>query len=188
MCVHRIHSEDMFADEYSHSTYTKKLVGALPKVKANMTQGIPQMIEIATSKRWKEDFDHKHKKRAGKGWFRYNTRFALPVTTESGEIVEYNTFQAVLIVRYSSDEKLYLYDIQNIKKKRDTHLGLQDQMVRNPLLLKMIIIRHKMNCKTKLMKIKKKRAACLNNKLLYGSKFRFFKNYCRAFRRRLSSV
>ena len=75
------------------------------------------MIEIATSKRWKEDFDHKHKKRAGKGWFRYNTRFALPVTTESGEIIEYNTFQAVLIVRYSSDEKLYLYDIQNIKKE-----------------------------------------------------------------------
>ena len=75
------------------------------------------MIEIATSKGWKEDFDHKHKKRAGKGWFRYNTRFALPVTTESGEIIEYNTFQAVLIVRYSSDEKLYLYDIQNIKKE-----------------------------------------------------------------------
>ena len=82
-----------------------------------MSQGIPQMIEIATSKRWKEDFDHKHKKRAGKGWFRYNTRFALPVTTENGEIIEYNTFQAVLIVRYSSDEKLYLYDIQNIKKE-----------------------------------------------------------------------
>lgn len=41
----------------------------------------------------------------------------MPVTTESGDIIEYNTFQAVLIVRYSSDEKLYLYDIQNIKKE-----------------------------------------------------------------------
>ena len=112
-----IYVDRTFADEYSNSIYTKKLVGALPKVKANMSQGIPQMIEIATSKRWKEDFDHRHKKRAGKGWFRYNTRFALPVTTESGEIIEYNTFQAVLIVRYSSDEKLYLYDIQNIKKE-----------------------------------------------------------------------
>ena len=73
-------------------------------VNGNKVVVIPQMIEIATSKRWKEDFDYKHKKRAGKGWFRYNTRFALPVTTENGEIVEYNTFQAVLIVRYSSDE------------------------------------------------------------------------------------
>ena len=30
---------------------------------------------------------------------------------------EYNVFQAVLIVRYTSDEKLYLYDIQNVKKE-----------------------------------------------------------------------
>ena len=41
----------------------------------------------------------------------------MPVITESGEIIEYNTFQAVLVVRYSSDERLYLYDIQNIKKE-----------------------------------------------------------------------
>ena len=41
----------MFVDEYTGSDYTNKLVGALPKVKANMSQGIPQMIEIATEKR-----------------------------------------------------------------------------------------------------------------------------------------
>ena len=34
--------------------------------------------------------------------------------------MEYNIYQAVLIVRYSADGKLYLYDIQNIKKKRNT--------------------------------------------------------------------
>lgn len=107
----------MFVDEYTGSDYTRKLVGALPKVKANMSQGIPQMIEIATKKRWKEDFENKHKKRAGNGWFRYNTRFALPITNNEGVIVEYNIFQAVLIVRYSKDGKLYLYDIQNIKKE-----------------------------------------------------------------------
>lgn len=28
-----------------------------------MSQGIPQMIEIATEKRWKEDFENKHKKK-----------------------------------------------------------------------------------------------------------------------------
>jgi len=43
--------------------------------------------------------------------------FALPVTAESGEIIDYNMFQALLIVRYASDGKLYLYDIQNIKKE-----------------------------------------------------------------------
>lgn len=107
----------MFVDEYTGSDYTNKLVGALPKVKANMSQGIPKMIEIATEKRWKEDFDSKHKKRAEKGWYRYNTRFAMPVSNNDGEIREYNIYQAVLIVRHSSDGKLYLYDIQNIKKE-----------------------------------------------------------------------
>ncbi len=107
----------MFVDEYTGSNYTNKLVGALPKVKANMSQGIPQMVEIATEKRWKEDFDNKHKNRAGRGWFRYNTRFAMPVTNNDGEIIEYNIYQAVLIVRYSVNGKLYLYDIQNIKKE-----------------------------------------------------------------------
>ena len=82
-----------------------------------MVQGIPKMIEIATEKRWKEDFENRHKKKAGKGWFRYNTRFALPVMNDNRDIVKYNVYNAVLIVRYSSDAKLYLYDIQNIKKE-----------------------------------------------------------------------
>lgn len=112
-----IYIDRLFVDEYTGSKYTNKLMGALPKVKANMSQGICEMIEIATGKRWKEDFEKKHGKKAGKGWFRYNTRFALPVTSENGEIIEYNTYQAVLIVRYSEDGKLYLYDIQNIKKE-----------------------------------------------------------------------
>jgi len=47
----------------------------------------------------------------------------MPVTDGKGEIIEYNMYQAVLIVRYSANKKLYLYDIQNIKKKRDTHHG-----------------------------------------------------------------
>ena len=82
-----------------------------------MSQGIPQMIEIATEKRWKEDFENKHKKKAGNGWFRYSTRFDLPVMNEKGDILDYNVYQAVLIVRYAADKKLYLYDIQNIKKE-----------------------------------------------------------------------
>lgn len=33
-----------------------------------------------------------------------------------GSISHFNTYRAVLIVRYAADEKLYLYDVQNIKK------------------------------------------------------------------------
>lgn len=106
-----------FTDEFTGSKYTKNLKGALAKAKANMVQGIPEMIEIATGKRWSEDFEKKHSKRAEKGWYRYNSRFALPVLDEDGNTMRYNMYQAVLIVRYASNNKLYLYDIQNIKKE-----------------------------------------------------------------------
>ena len=36
---------------------------------------------------------------------------------ENKDIVRYNIYNAVIIVRYATDEKLYLYDIQNIKKE-----------------------------------------------------------------------
>lgn len=104
-----------FVDEYANSNYTQNLRGALAK--ANLVQGVPELIEIATTKRWNEDFEKRHKKKAEKGWYRYNTRFALPVTDDEGKFVRYNVFRAVLIVRYAADEKLYLYDIQNIKKE-----------------------------------------------------------------------
>lgn len=106
-----------FTDEYAGSEYTRKLKGALPKIKANMSQGIPEMIEIATERRWNEDFAGKHGKKAEKGWYRYNTRFALPIVGDRGEIRDYNIYRAVLIVRMASDGKLYLYDVQNIKKE-----------------------------------------------------------------------
>lgn len=112
ICIDKI-----FVDEYTSSVYTRKLRGALPKVKANMVQGIPEIIEIATAKRWKEDFKSKHKNKAGKGWFRYNARFALPVMNEKKDIAGYNIYNATLLVRYATDDKLYLYDIQNIKKE-----------------------------------------------------------------------
>ncbi len=111
-----------FADEYTSSIYTRKLKGGLVKVKANMVQGVPEMIEIATDKRWNEDFKRKHGKRAEQGWYRYNSRFAMPVLDEDGDIVSYNHYVAVLIVRHAVDNKLYLYDIQNIKKETSNPL------------------------------------------------------------------
>ena len=106
-----------FADEYTNSIYTKKLKGGLVKAKANLAQGIVEIIEIANGKRWSEDYEKKHKKKAQKGWYRYNSRFALPIVNEKGAIERYNIYQVVLIVRFAADEKLYLYDIQNIKKE-----------------------------------------------------------------------
>ena len=60
----------------------------------------------------------KHDKDANLGWYRYYTKFALPVFDDDGEIERYNAFNVVVVVRHNQDGKLYLYDIMNIKKKR----------------------------------------------------------------------
>ena len=81
---------------------------------------LTQMIEISDGKRYKENLDKKHKTEAKYGWYRYDTRFALPIYDNAGEVIRYNVFQAELIVRHDADGKLYLYDIVNIKKKKQS--------------------------------------------------------------------
>ncbi len=105
-------------DEYSNSKYTARLKGTMAKAKANAVQGIPEMIKMATNRRFQENQNEKHAINAKKGWYRYNSRFALPVCADNGEILRYNIFQVELVVRHSANGKMYLYDVINIKKVR----------------------------------------------------------------------
>jgi hypothetical protein len=75
------------------------------------------MIEIATGKEFQENKKDKHNKDAKYGWYRYESRFALPIYSESGEVERYNVFHALILVRHAKDNKLYLYDIIEIKKE-----------------------------------------------------------------------
>lgn len=104
-------------DEYTHSNYTLILKGANAKAKANAVQGLPEIIEIATHKAHKDNWKEKHSKDAKYGWYKYTSRFALPVFDSSGEIERYNIFQVVMIVRHAEDGKMYLYDMMDIKKE-----------------------------------------------------------------------
>jgi hypothetical protein len=104
-------------DEYANSNYTHRLKGASAKAKANAAQGLPEMIEIATGKEFQENKKDKHNKDAKYGWYRYESRFALPVYSENGEVERYNVFHALILVRHAKDNKLYLYDIIEIKKE-----------------------------------------------------------------------
>ena len=104
-------------DEYTHSNYTMLLRGTNAKAKANAEQVLTELIEIATQKANKDNFKEKHKKDAKYGWYRYESRFALPVFDSDGEIERYNVFQVIIIVRHAEDGKMYLYDIMNIKKE-----------------------------------------------------------------------
>lgn len=106
-----------FPDEYTGSIDTKKLKGTNAKAKANAAQGIEKIIEIATNKSCSPNYGKKHKKNAAYGWYRYDTRFAIPVYDEKGDIVRYNVFKARMLVRHADDNKLYLYDLLRIKKE-----------------------------------------------------------------------
>ncbi len=100
--------------------YIAKLKGALAKAKANAAQGIPEMIEIAGNRRFKENLERKHDRDAKYGWYRYDSRFAIPVFDENNDVLRYNIFHAELVIRHSENRKMYLYDIINIKKETST--------------------------------------------------------------------
>ena len=99
---------------------TTRLKGANAKAKANSTQEIPLLLENATNKRWSENFKDKHGVDAKFGWYRYTSRFALPIYSNEGELMRYNVFRIEMLVRHASDAKLYLYDMVNVKKEKET--------------------------------------------------------------------
>ena len=96
--------------------------GTLAKAKANAAQGIPEMLEIAVGKSFMENKEQKHQWNAKNGWYRYDSRFALPVFADNGEVERYNVFHAAMLIRHANDGKLYLYDILEIKKETSNPL------------------------------------------------------------------
>ena len=122
-CSEIIETADMiyigtdFPDEYSHSKDTKVLRGANAYAKANASAIIPELIRIATNKSFSQNMEKKHRLDAKYGWYRYDTRFALPKYDDSNEICGYNIFRARLVVRHAEDGRLYLYDVLRTKKE-----------------------------------------------------------------------
>lgn len=106
-----------FPDEFVHSNDTKGIKGANEKAKANMITVIDELIQVATNKKEYPDYDNKHKAKAKYGWYRYDTRFGIPVYDEKGELLRYNIFSTRMLIRYDKDGKLYLYDFVRTKKE-----------------------------------------------------------------------
>lgn len=120
-------------DEYAGSNYTKHIKGTVAKAKASAAQAITEIIEIATSKTAEENKKEKHSRNAKNGWYRYDTRFALPVYDESGEVERYNVFSARLLIRHAASGKMYLYDVLEIKKKRASLVKCKTLPSRKPI-------------------------------------------------------
>ncbi len=106
-----------FPDEFCHSKDTKVLKGANAKAKANAAQAVGELIQIASNKAFANDYQKKHKNRAKRGWYRYDSRFALPVYTDEGILERYNIFSVRLLIRHDKDGQMYLYDILRTKKE-----------------------------------------------------------------------
>lgn len=81
------------------------------------------MIEIATGSKFTINKKDRHKVDAANGWYRFDSRFALPVYSEKGEIERYNVFHVYLIIRHDANGKKYLYDIIKIKKETSNPLS-----------------------------------------------------------------
>ena len=97
------------------------------------------MIEIATGREYKENTNTKHSRDAKFGWYRYTSRFALPVYKGSGEVEGYNVFKVIMVVRHAQDGKLYLYDLVNIKKRNEQPFPVvRPYSAKNPFLKSII--------------------------------------------------
>lgn len=109
-----------FPEELKGSIDTTKAYGGNAKAKANATQEIPILLSYATNRRWKENMKVKHNVDAKHGWYRYTSRFAIPIYDNEGEIIKYSIYRIEMLVRHASDDKLYLYDMVNTKKEKET--------------------------------------------------------------------
>lgn len=104
-----------FPEEFTESESRKALMGSNAKAKANAATAIPELIQIAANPSFEENRKEKHAKKAQKGWYRYDVRFALPIY-ENEILMRYNIFDARLLVNHSENGNKYLYDILAIKK------------------------------------------------------------------------
>lgn len=82
-----------------------------------MTSAIGELIQITTEKAQYPDYNNKHGEKAKLGWYRYNTKFGIPVYDAAGNLERYNIFSTRMLVRCDADGKLYLYDLVRTKKE-----------------------------------------------------------------------
>lgn len=102
--------------EFTQSQYTKSLRGQKSKANAKnqSAQNFGELIEIASNRNWVKNRKTKHSEDAKFGWYRYDTKFALP----NGDV-----YKANLLIRNDTDGKKYLYDLINIKKDSSSALA-----------------------------------------------------------------
>ena len=111
-----------FPDEFTHGKDKTILKGPNLKAKANASLVIGELIQIGSNRSESPDYNMKHGNRAAGGWYRYDTRLAIPIYNDEKEIIRYNIYKMRMLVRQDADGKLYLYDFLHTKKETGSPL------------------------------------------------------------------
>ena len=114
-----IYIDTDFPDEFTRGKDKVSLRGANLKAKANIIQALGELIEIANKKVYSIDYRDKHGLKAKNGWYRYDTRIALPIYNLDNNVERYNVYKLRMLVRHDNDGKLYLYDFLRTKKEKE---------------------------------------------------------------------
>ena len=112
-----IHIGKDFPNEFAHSKDTARLRGGAAKAKANAVQGVVEIVKNSHHGIYRENLTEKHATNAGNGWYRYISRFSLPVY--EGMAKRYNVFLITVLIRCDVKGNQYLYDMVNIKKETE---------------------------------------------------------------------
>lgn len=104
--------------EYKSSEYTKSLRKATRAVKMQAATNLDEMLLLAENGEWRGNVKDKHKLDAKNGWYRYSTRFAVPVLDIKKAVDHYTVYSGTLLIRNEADGKSYLYDLLDIKKEK----------------------------------------------------------------------
>ena len=114
-----------FPDEYVHGKDKTVLRGPNLKAKANASLAVKELISIASNKSdISIDYNKKHGKKAQNGWYRYDTRLALPVYDNDNDLIRYNIYKLRMLVRSEETGKLFIYDFLRTKKEKETNSPL----------------------------------------------------------------
>ena len=114
----RVYIGKDFPDEFTHGKDKTVLKGPNAKAKANASMVIKELVQIGTNKTATKDYGNKHGRLAENGWYRYDTRLAIPIYNDEKVIIKYNIYKLRMLVRHDADGKLYLYDFLHTKKKK----------------------------------------------------------------------
>lgn len=104
--------------EYKGSEYTLGMHRGLREVKMQAATNLDEMLLLAEDGEWRENVKKKHGKDAQNGWYRYKTRFAVPVLNARKAVDHYAVYGGVLLIRNDADGKSYLYDMVDVEKKK----------------------------------------------------------------------